>query len=71
MQAMKLEKMLKKHMKADFMDKVKVRPDYGGNQKGAHFTTVKESDEQANELKSDSDLQSGSEEEKADEGVTG
>lgn len=56
MQAMKLEKMLKKHMKADFMDKVKVRPDYGGNQKGAHFTTVKESDEQANELKSDSDL---------------
>ena len=43
MQAMKLEKMLKKHSKADFMDKIKVRPDYDAfKRSGANFTTLKD-----------------------------
>ena len=41
MQAIKLEKMLKKHAKMDFMDKVKVKPDYGLDNKGSGMISIK------------------------------
>ena len=61
MQALKLEKMLKKHAKMDFMDKVKVKPDYQLKKDVPSKVTFEQDEDEASMLRSDSDSDSQSE----------